>query len=282
MAGTFRSGPILRRGQYQFQFLDFELRAVDPVNSMQIPLEWAFGAGSQAVTFVTRVEAGWYVELAYSYYPALPGFALTPGHAERQPKGLEEAVGLVYKAEDPESGIKGCFECHSTGPVGTRTDGALEPLQAGVQCEACHGPGSAHVAAPERIKPANPGRMSATALNENCGRCHRPPASDPEHIDWNYAWNIRHQPVYLSQSDCFLKSNGRLSCLTCHDAHARLETRADSYNVKCVSCHEPARVCKTNCVDCHMPRVAPQPPLRFTNHWIGVYAPGAALRPVRR
>jgi hypothetical protein len=28
-----------------------------------------------------------------------------------------------------------------------------------------------------------------------------------------------------------------------------------------------------------MPRVSPQAGLRFTNHWIGVYAAGAKLKP---
>jgi hypothetical protein len=282
LAESFRRSPILKRGRFQFQFHDFELRAVDEANSMRLPVEWAFGAGSQAVTFVSRVDAGWYVELAYSFYPALRGFALTPGQTEREPGVIEEAVGLIYKTEDPESGIRGCFECHSTGSVAVFENGALQPLEAGVQCEACHGAGSAHLAAPERVRLANPGRQTAAGLNQHCGRCHRPPASDPSTIDWSYAWNVRHQPVYLSQSACFLKSNSRLSCLTCHDAHGRLETRPASYNAKCVSCHKPAAACKTNCVDCHMPRVAPQPPLRFTNHWIGVYSPGAALRPVKR
>jgi hypothetical protein len=30
-----------------------------------------------------------------------------------------------------------------------------------------------------------------------------------------------------------------------------------------------------------MPLVSPQPALRFTNHWIGVYRAGAKLKPIR-
>ena len=52
----------------------------------------------------------------------------------------------------------------------------------------------------------------------------------------------------------------------------------------CATCHStkphpPINVSQTvrpdNCVGCHMPRVAPQAHLRFTNHWIGVYQDGA-------
>jgi hypothetical protein len=30
-----------------------------------------------------------------------------------------------------------------------------------------------------------------------------------------------------------------------------------------------------------MPLVSPQAPLRFTNHWIGIYRSGAKLKPLR-
>jgi hypothetical protein len=124
--------------------------------------------------------------------------------------------------------------------------------------------------------------MSAPDLNEFCGRCHRPPAASGVAIDWNYAWNVRHQPIYLSESACFRKSQGALSCLTCHQPHEPLERDPQRYNRVCASCHRAAHAAsasKSNCVDCHMPRVSPQPPLRFTNHWIGVYPEGAKLKP---
>ncbi|MDQ2901480.1 MAG: hypothetical protein M3Y07_17035, partial [Acidobacteriota bacterium] len=97
----------------------------------------------------------------------------------------------------------------------------------------------------------------------------------------NYAWNVRHQPVYLSESLCFQKSVGALSCLTCHDPHESAQKKpAAYYNAKCISCHaEGITERSSNCIDCHMPLVSPQAPLRFTNHWIGVYGAGAKLKP---
>jgi formate-dependent nitrite reductase cytochrome c552 subunit len=48
----------------------------------------------------------------------------------------------------------------------------------------------------------------------------------------------------------------------------------------CGSCHAGVHSrTRSNCVDCHMPLVSPQPPLRFTNHWIGIYKNGAKLKP---
>jgi predicted CXXCH cytochrome family protein len=248
-----------------------------------VPLEWAFGAGEQAVTFVSRVDKNWYVEHYFSYYPLLSRMGVTPGQQDLQARTLPEAVGRMYEALDANEGMAGCFQCHSTGSVETSGD-ALQPHETGVRCEACHGAGSTHARAGDPKLIRNPKRMSAVELNQLCGECHRAPAAPGTKIDWNYSWNVRHQPVYLSESACFLKSKGALSCLSCHQPHQALERNVASYNQVCGSCHAAAHTDKamTNCIDCHMPRVSPQPGLRFTNHWIGIYRDGSRLKPVRR
>lgn len=310
LATAFTPQTILTRPpNFRFQFLSLkqlQVRASDGENTIELPVEWAFGAGAQAVTFVTRVNEQWYLEHYFSYYSGLGSFAPTPGQDAIRPSSLVSAVGLLYKAMDPNTGIVGCFECHSTGPVITGPE-VIRPRETGVRCEACHGPGSAHVRAAregrsEEIRKAiqNPGRLPASQLNVFCGRCHRLPAAKGTVIDWNYAWNIRHQPVYFSQSACFRKSQGALTCLTCHNPHEPLRSGDSAfYNQRCLDCHKhsggelqiraavkaspPRPVCEArdpaNCIDCHMPRVSPQAGLRFTNHWIGVYAEGAKLKP---
>ncbi len=282
---------MLTRGPrfgFQFRRQDSELRvrATDGDAVMDIPVEWAFGAGEQAVTFVTRVNADWYLEHYFSYYPRLRALAATPGQGAVRAETLQAAMGLLYKALDPAAGILGCFECHSTGPVET-AGGEIRPAELGVRCEACHGPGAAHVRAPRKGSIQNPGRMPAEELNRFCGRCHRPPATKGFEIDWNYAWNVRHAPVYFSQSACFRKGGGKLSCLTCHQPHEALRRDTSYYRGRCSGCHSaerrpPKAVCGSNCVDCHMPRVSPQAGLAFTNHWIGVYGAGAKLKPPGR
>jgi hypothetical protein len=57
-----------------------------------------------------------------------------------------------------------CLSCHATAPG--RRGGHLAPgdAQAAVTCEACHGPGAAHVAAE--------GRVPLESAKESCVRCH--------------------------------------------------------------------------------------------------------------
>jgi hypothetical protein len=295
LAASFDGRKLVREARYRFDFVrserSFEVKIDDGANLMTLPLDWAFGAGRQAVTFVSRVDGKWYVEHYGSYYSKTGSFAATPGQDAVHPASISEAAGALYKIRDPQTGISGCFECHSTGPVSFDDSGAVHLTEAGVRCESCHGPGSAHARDPAHHKLRDPAKLSASELNQFCGACHRPPASDRVTIDWNYAWNVRHQPVYLSQSRCFLKSGGALSCLTCHDPHEPARTApAAFYNQKCGGCHSassnsPRALCleqkPANCIDCHMPLVSPQAPLRFTNHWIGIYRNASMLKPVR-
>src|SRR6266568_5341257 len=69
-----------RVGNYQFQFRwnerELRVKATDGGAVIDIPVEWAFGAGAQAVTFVTRIDADWYLEHSLSYYAGLRAMSL--------------------------------------------------------------------------------------------------------------------------------------------------------------------------------------------------------------
>jgi hypothetical protein len=236
--------------------------------------EWAFGAGSQAVTFVSQLDEDHYVEHGLSWYALSKSLAHTPGH--RTP------VGERYRTFDPSSAILRCFQCHSTGALRLSEGFRIEPYEQGVQCEACHGPAAGHAASRQPVR--NPKWMAASEVNLLCGACHRRPASAGDDTDWANPWNARHQPLYLAESACFQES-GKLSCVTCHPAHEPLEKASAFYDTRCTECHPKPKhrvmVAGRTCVGCHMPEVTPQPDLRFANHWIGIYAPGKPLRPAR-
>lgn len=105
-----------------------------------------------------------------------------------------------------------------------------------------------------------------------------------------------YQASSLILSRCYVESRDRLSCVSCHDPHRDLETRAAVYESKCRKCHASSRsigqvqtkepgevanveiartVCRINsqngCLDCHMPRIKNAVPrTEFTDHQIRV------------
>jgi hypothetical protein len=235
---------------------------------------WAFGAGVQAITYVSQIDEDHYLEHGQSWYKRSNGLALTPGH--------HDAQGVRYRTFAPDAAILRCFGCHSTGRLTLGAGRAVQPAEPGVRCEACHGPGAEHTRKPSAANIVSPKRMTPAQISDLCGRCHRMPPAGGVETNWVNPWNVRHQPVYLSQSACFLKS-GKLSCVNCHDPH---EDRSALRDGKCAECHSGVRhrtkVAGQSCVACHMPVVRPSPLLAFTNHWIGIYRSANRLRPLAK
>jgi hypothetical protein len=231
---------------------------------------WAFGAGVQAITFVSRLNPESYLERDETWYRKLDGIGRTPGHTTEG--------GAELRIFDPEAGILRCFACHSTGPLAVSPEQTITPHELGVRCEACHGPAANHAKDPAKFRPRNPGRFTAPQLNNFCGQCHRMPGIQGDTTDLLDPWNSRHQPVMLDASYCFRRANGRMTCLTCHDPHRPLETRLSAYDAKCRTCHvnqaHKTPLTGKPCVGCHMPAVPAQPNLNFANHRIAVYASG--------
>lgn len=238
------------------------------------PGQWAFGAGTKAITYVSREGAEHYIEHGLSYYTARKAMGITPGH--------ENAGGRRYRTLDPAGTALRCFRCHTTGPMSLAADGAIQWTEPGVQCESCHGPGAQHVRTPTASTIVNPRRFTPSQLNDYCGDCHRVAA---DITDWGLSWNSRHEPAFLSQSRCFEKAE--ISCLTCHSAHTAVEKNARHCDAKCAGCHATVKhrtpkPAASSCVSCHMPGVPTNASLRFTNHWIGIYDSARPMTPIGR
>jgi hypothetical protein len=271
------------------QSLEVEVRA--GANVRRQPIQWAFGSGYQAVTFVSQLNENEYLEHHLSYYSRNSQLGLTPGHYDQPIDTADQALGVRYPTFSPGSEILRCFRCHSTGPLDLTDRFAVQPAELGVRCESCHGPGAGHIAKVAAGDPAareaigNPARLDADALMQFCGRCHRPPSAAA--VDWRDPWNVRHQPVYLTQSACFRESADGLTCMTCHDPHEPIRRDEPAYyDARCAQCHSSgqrpiAEACRTDvgCASCHMPPVSPQTSPTFHNHWIGVYGTDS-LRPL--
>lgn len=163
-----------------------------------------------------------------------------------------------------------CDGCHSVAyDIHTH-----QPAEWNVGCERCHGPGSLHVAHPQRGNILNPAHLDSLAETDTCIQCHsqgRPPqgAIEGQYYDWpvGYQVGLRLQDYWdlekcsLGQTsfyyypDCtgyknrmqgndFVQSvmyRHQITCSTCHDVHgtknyAQLIKPADQI---CLDCHGP-------------------------------------------
>lgn len=207
------------------------------------------------------------------------GFVLTDGVAGVQTKWVldfpptDTTAGFVAflpgQSEPLPYDHDTCFRCHTTGP---EPQSATNPqsqdgrpgilgtwAEAGVQCEACHGPGSNHVPDPA----ARDIFVDSTA--ETCGRCHSGADDDPDTIaveDGFLASNTQYAQLRASGG------HSRFSCIVCHDPHASITyDRQRGLRNDCTACHSGKNMAfhegavfqmgdyveTVNCQSCHMP-----------------------------
>jgi hypothetical protein len=239
----------------------------------------AFGSGKTGMTYAGQFGPDRMIEYGMSYLPRIRKWYVTPGQEGR----FDASLGLEHRASE----ARRCVLCHAvTAPAGRIEP---EPRFFGVGCESCHGAGGDHI---ERAKANAPdlkmedlSRRDGIGINLLCGRCHRD-LDDVPMVSREVASTQRYQPYGLSLSPCFRKSNGRLTCLTCHSAHSDADTNPRHYEAACLGCHSPrdhgATACPVNpvekCIDCHMPKRKIFPggdvPVKMADHLIWAYRPG--------
>jgi len=152
-----------------------------------------------------------------------------------------------------------CGTCHTTGYSPQGNQDGLPGLvgswaETGVQCEACHGPGSNHASHPASFQ------MQVERDAAGCTGCHF--SGDRFEVETSDGF-ISHQDQY---SDVFQGKHAILDCVQCHDPHVgvvQLREAGDEQTtlVECQDCHyEQAenfklRLHTRECVTCHMPRL---------------------------
>ena len=185
----------------------------------------------------------------------------------------EQWVNYHEKDWDQRPWNQYCVGCHSTG-VDSETNTFTEPS---VGCEACHGPGSHHVALPEtavfdkRATIVNPSHLPAGFRTQICGSCHGSGKSTKkENMEWpvgyqpgrslgvyfksakfgngnikeDYAENFGkgHHQQYLSWK-LSTHANEGVTCTSCHYVHqlgvppTQFQTKG-SGSQQCLMCHK--------------------------------------------
>jgi hypothetical protein len=262
----------------------------DGKRTIVVPILAAVGYGLGAVgqTFLLQYE-GYLLESEVTYYDAIGGLDVTPGHQNTTPAFLEGALGIRLPWHDQ----KACFGCHATAAA-TDTKLQLGRMSPGIRCEGCHGAGTAHVTAVkdgrlDDLHIFNPGSLGPTALNDFCGSCHRTALAE-KLLGIRGVQNVRFQGYRLARSRCY-GDDRRITCTACHNPHEPLVRNAGFYDSKCLACHaskdKPAAtrvahvsacpVAKENCTSCHMPKIEiPGTHSKFSDHWVRVVKAGSA------
>lgn len=276
----------------------------DGTHTLNDMLVWAFGTGRVGQSYLFKRDDGNFYEARVTYFKSLQNLNFTPARALTSPRDLEEAMGR--KVEPSEVGR--CFACHTTAStIGDTFD--EKNLIPGVSCEACHGPGAAHVAEMKALMDGksasaataathatgvhnavfNPASLGPSDSVDFCGACHST-WWDVKLAGTRGPSTARSPPYRLETSKCWRNGDARLTCIACHDPHVQLHTNPASYDNKCLSCHVnaagmkptalvPGAACPVstkNCVSCHMPKVyVPEMHDTFTDHRIRIVRAGA-------
>jgi cytochrome c554/c'-like protein len=275
-----------KNGDYSYEIVSNGGRPLYAVTngtqSASFPLTWAFGVGNVGQSFLFERD-GAFQEARVSYFDLTRALDFTPARAVTSPRDLDEA--MARRVGDAEA--RRCFGCHTTAST---ADGTFDPSRAtpGVTCEACHGPGRAHVAAMKQPRTEdrstailNPAKLRPEESVDFCGACHATFFDIALSGDRGIP-AMRSQPYRLRSSRCWTAADARLTCIACHNPHRPLVKDARSYDTRCLSCHvtadvsptadRPGRSCPvrtSDCVSCHMPKFdVPDMHHEFTDHLI--------------
>ncbi|HEY1948642.1 MAG TPA: tetratricopeptide repeat protein [Bryobacteraceae bacterium] len=270
-------------------------------NVEELKIDYVIGSGTHARSYLHRMASGAFIELPLGWYQEKGGYwGMSPGFDSRHPQTRRfisyecafchtaipkipeghDAPGSdpVFTGDLPE-GID-CQRCH--GPGGNH----VRLMQtSGVKPEAI------------RASIVNPARLSPKLQMDICMQCHLEPTSGelPALIRrfnrgpfafmpgeplsnfllvFDHATGTGHDDKFeivgssayrLRQSQCFLKSNGAMTCQTCHDPHQipRGNAAVTYYAAACRQCHAAAfdakvaagqHTASNECVTCHMPK----------------------------
>lgn len=253
-----------------------------PSGGAQVPTPPA-GLPWSAVSFVVGgfAHSATFVDLDGFLYATGPTGQPTLWTLSGQPNGAGPGFSEFQRsALEPPPFDFSCFRCHTTGAqpfdpavptfVENRPGMAGAFDQIGVQCEACHGPGSGHfstVASQGSVRVDRSRIFIDPTGQQTCVQCHsRTADADPAVIAAADGFILPYQ-----QAAELRASGGHASftCTVCHDPHASLRSeRATAIRNACTACHADMSMAghggavltrddgyteTLSCESCHMP-----------------------------
>ena len=258
------------------------------VRAFEQEITHVIGSGRRARSYLNLSDSGELTQLPLSWYTQENQWGMSPGYDQPKHYDFSRVIDRGCLA------CHNAYPLGSGGKDGFAVRSVYEPpLPQGIDCQRCHGPGSLHVELAGKHAPApsiqaaivNPAKLSSGLQMDVCMQCHlettssqlphalrrfgrgdfsfRPGEKLADHvIHFDHApesgkqdkFEINSSGYRLRQSQCFLRSEGKLTCTTCHDPHGA-EDSVRARRESCVQCHAPHKEAgRQDCAACHMPR----------------------------
>jgi len=294
-AASNRYYRMLRRDGRFFQ-QRYQLQQGREVNLFEQEIHYVIGSGNHARSYLHLSAGGVLTQLPATWYSQEGRWAISPGYDRKQHYDFSRKIdyGCLFCHNATPKLAEGA---DSYG----RENLFPQDLPTGIDCQRCHGPGSQHVALARAGKEVeairqtivNPARLSPERQMDVCQQCQLETTSDelpqavrafgrtaysfrPGEFLGDYLVHFDHAPgtghgdkfeinssaYRLRQSQCFQKSDERLTCTSCHNPHRtpRGTDAVQQFRQSCLNCHgqlsprshpDPA---SADCANCHMPK----------------------------
>ena len=277
------------------------------IHEMEKKIDYVMGSGNNTKSYLFS-ENGFYYEMPLSWYSEKAKWDMSPGYKKTN---LRFSRPIVQE----------CMNCHNSysGFIEFSENKFDVNLKEGIGCERCHGPGELHVRRQTEETNlfadiekdtidrtiVNPADLPLEEKLSVCFQCHlqgdvRVFAEDKKQSDFRPGmkleevksvfiqdnvqkgdFKIASHAARMSLSDCFVKSKGKMTCITCHDPHIPSgEVSKEFFNGKCTGCHNVQSLSvfnskaehkeNSNCIGCHMRQGSTKDVqhVNFTDHWI--------------
>lgn len=322
---------VRRDGQFFQQRYQLDARG-NETHLFEQEVTYIIGSGNHSRSYLNLSAGGVLTQLPVSWYAEEKRWGISPGYDRARHHDFSRKIdyGCMFchnaypKLEEGADryGRENLFP---------------QDLPLGIDCQRCHGPGSRHVAlavehgqdiGAVRNAIVDPARLTPERQMDVCQQCHLETTSDelpqavrrfgrsvysfrPGEVLASYLVHFDHAPgtghdgkfeinssaYRLRKSACFQKSQGQLTCVTCHNPHhtEKGEVAVGRFRDACLKCHAEIaakghpRAGRRNetsisaqnsdCSKCHMAKRRTEDVIHvvMTDHWIQRHPPARNL-----
>ncbi len=263
--------------------------AGETIYSQAVPMDYVVGSGRRAYAFLSQ-QGSLLFQSPLNWYSQSGKWDLAPGYQPDDDRRFRRRI-----TDD-------CLSCHAgqVASAGRGQNRYQEPalVEMSIGCERCHGPGADHIRFRESAgNPlqggdpiVNPAQLDFAERESVCNQCHLQPAArvlryGRGEFDFRPGakfedfWSALDTGVEVAEdgrtkavnhvqqmrdSRCYIKSEGQLGCISCHDPH-RLPPEQEKtvfFRQLCLTCHTDSSCKETlpnrqasedSCIACHMP-----------------------------